>query len=273
MELILPEIVAVGIYNSAVAVKGRAVTKNRKTVMFEIELPVEDGGISSINSEQMPIQRDTLICAKPGQMRHTRLPYLCYYMHIIVREGSLYETLMDMPNFIKTDREEKYRALFERLCKYYGSGVQNTEMILQSIILEIVYSLTRDAKKLEARERIKSSNYAVIERTIAYIKEHPTEDLSLERVADMAGFSPIYFHNCFKASTGRTLHDYVEMQRIKMAADMLLGSDRTLTQIAYECGFSSQSYFSYAFKRRMGEAPREYAKRMFGQYGDGAEDE
>ena len=91
MELVLPEIVAVGIYNSSVAVKGRTVTKNRKTVMFEIELPMEDGGVSSINSEQMPIKTNTLICAKPGQMRHTRIPYICSYVHIILREGSLYE--------------------------------------------------------------------------------------------------------------------------------------------------------------------------------------
>jgi AraC-like DNA-binding protein len=178
---------------------------------------------------------------------------------------------MDIPNFIRTDRSEKYRALFERLCRHYGGGVQNSEIILQSIILEIIYNLTGDTKRLEARERVKSSNYAVIEIVIDYIKENPTEDLSLGRVADIAGFSEVYFHNCFKASTGQTLHAYVEMQRIKMAANMLVSSDRTLTEIAYECGFSSQSYFSYAFKRRMGVTPREYAKRIFEQYGDGGQ--
>lgn len=273
MELVLPEIVAAGIYNSSVAVKGRSVTKNRKTVMFEIELPLEDGGVSCINDRQMPICTDTLICAKPGQMRHTRLPFTCYYIHIIVREGVLYETLMDIPNFIRTDRAEKYRALFERLCRHYASGMQNAEIILQSIVLEIIYNLTGDTQRLAARERIKSSNYEVIERVIAYIKKNPTEELSLERIADMAGFSAVYFHNLFKASTGQTLHSYVELQRIRMAADMLVSSGRTLTEIAYECGFSSQSYFSYVFKRRMGVTPREYAKRIFEQYGADTEDD
>lgn len=272
MEIVLPEIVAVGIYHSSVAVKGRTVTKNRKTVMFEIELPTEAGGVSTINSEDMPIRTDTLICAKPGQMRHTRLPFTCYYMHVILREGSLYEALMDMPNFIRTGKSETYRALYERLCKHYGIGTENEEIILQSIMLEIIYNLIDDANRIAVRERVKSSNYAVIERTIAYIKENPTSELSLEKLATMAGFSPVYFHNCFKASTGQTLHTYVETQRLKMAANMLVSSDRTLTEIAYECGFSSQSYFSYVFKRKMGVTPREYAQKVFEKYGEGIED-
>jgi AraC-like DNA-binding protein len=273
MEIVLPEIVSAGIYNAQFAVKGRSVTKNRKTVMFEIELPMEDGGVSTINSEDMPIRTDTIICAKPGQMRHTRLPFACYYIHLIINEGSLREALSEMPNFIKVDHPERYRALFERLCRHYGSGVMSEEMILHSIILELVYNLEGDSKKTTVREKMKSSNYAVIEKVINYIKENPTADLSLSKVASMAGFSEVYFHNCFKASTGETLHAYVETQRIKKAAKMLLRTDKTLTEIAYECGFSSQSYFSYAFKRKLGVTPREYAKKVFDQYEESFEEQ
>ena len=80
MELKLPEIVAIGIYNSTLAVKNRVVTKNRKTTMFEIEIPIENGGVSYINSDSMPIEPNMVICAKPGQTRHTKLPFTCYYL-------------------------------------------------------------------------------------------------------------------------------------------------------------------------------------------------
>lgn len=268
MELILPEIVAVGIYNTSVAVKRKTVTDNRKTVMFEIELPIEKGGVSSINAQQMPIDTNTLICAKPGQIRHTKLPFVCYYMHIIVQKGSIYETLMGFPDFIKTEKSGIYRTLFERLYKYYEGGVGNHEMILQSIILEIIYTLAADAKRITAHAHTKSNNYTAIEKSIAYIKENPTENLSLDRLAATAGFSKVYFHNCFKASTGQTLHAYVETQRMKMAANMLVSTNKTLTEIAYECGFSSQSYFSYAFKRKTGLTPREYVCRVYEQFGE-----
>ena len=62
------------------------------------------------------------------------------------------------------------------------------------------------------------------------------------------------------------LHEYVEEQRIKKAIDLMLSTNMTLTQIAYECGFSSQSYFSYAFKHAKGMSPRTYAKKLIGKY-------
>ena len=47
---------------------------------------------------------------------------------------------------------------------------------------------------------------------------------------------------------------------------MLVTTNCTLAKIAYECGFSSQSYFSYAFKRKMCKTPRKYAKDVFKRY-------
>ena len=104
--MVLPEIVAVGIYNSAVEVKNRAVTKNRITTMFELEIPIEAGGISYIDNEATAITPDMVICARPGQTRHTRLPFKCYYIHMILHEGELYELLMRTPSFIPIEEPE-----------------------------------------------------------------------------------------------------------------------------------------------------------------------
>ena len=101
---------------------------------------------------------------------------------------------------------------------------------------------------------------------LCYNEENLTEDLSLEKLSALAGFSPIYFHNSFKSATGMTVREYVEEQRIKRAVNLLVSTDKSLTDIAYECGFSSQSYFSFAFKRRMKVTPREYAKQIFDRY-------
>lgn len=266
MNIILPEIISIGIYNSEIAVKNKTITNNRKTTMFEIEIPIENGGISYINSETNPIHTNMIICAKPGQIRHTKLPFKCYYIHMIVNKGELYDFLMNIPNFIKTDKYEKYFEIFVKICEHYDTALEIDEIILHSRILEIIYLLSKDSRNLFRREGIKSSNYKAIEKVISFIKENLTSDLSLETMASYAGFSPIHFHNCFKASTGKTLREYVEEQRIKKAANMLVTTDSKLTEIAYECGFSSQSYFSYAFKRKMHLTPREYAKEVFARY-------
>ncbi len=266
MEIILPEIVSAGIYNSEIAVKNKSITKNRKTTMFEIEIPIEDGGISYIDSAETPIQTDIIICAKPGQMRHTKLPFKCHYIHMIINEGALYDTLIETPDFIKTKEKKKYLTLFKKISKCFDTGLSGDEIMLQGTVLELIATLERDSAMIKHNHDMKSNNRDVIENTIRYIKENLTSDLSLSAVSEFAGFSPIHFHNCFKTSTGKTLRDYVEEQRIKKAVNMLISTNKTLTEIAYLCGFSSQSYFSFAFKRRMKMTPREYALKVSERY-------
>jgi len=264
--MVLPEIVAVGIYNSAVSVKNRSVTPNRKTTMFEIELPIETGGMSYVDTEQTPITTDTIICAKPGQIRHTRLPLKCYYIHMILGSGELYDILVNTPNFLITERAEDYRRIFEQLCEYEKSARESDRIKLYSLIFDLVHNIARDSRRQQRLMSEGHSNREVIERVIRYIKENLDSDLSLDAVSSYANLSTIHFHNCFKSATGRTLHDYVEEKRIKRAMDLLLTTDMTLTEIAFACGFSSQSYFSFVFKRRMKMTPREYAKSINSRY-------
>ena len=110
------------------------------------------------------------------------------------------------------------------------------------------------------------NNSLIIEEALKYINEHLEGELSLEKVSKCESLSPIHFHNVFKASVGRTLREYVEDQRIKKAIDLMLTTNDSLTEIAYKCGFSSQSYFSYAFKRKMKITPREYVREIYSKY-------
>ena len=266
MSIVLAEIVAAGIYNTDVAVKNKAITNTRKTTMFEIEIPLEKGGVSYIDLERMNIDTDIIICAKPGQTRRTRLPYKCYYIHIILKDGLLYDTLVSVPDFINVGNNEKLYGLFKRICRYYDTKLEVDEIMLQGLVLELIYEITKASERVSGKKSMKSNNHTAIEKAIDYIKQNLTTDLSLETVAGYVGFSQIHFHNCFKASTGKTLHEYVEEQRIKTAVNLLITTNKTLTEIAYESGFSSQSYFSYVFKRRMKCTPREYVKSLLDKY-------
>ena len=185
---------------------------------------------------------------------------------MILNTGTLYDILADTPVFIETKRSAEYRRIFEGLNKNSNSPLEIDRIKAFSLVLELVYLLDQDSKKQLYRDRLKSGNYEIIENVIKYIKENLTSDLSLNAVASYASLSSIHFHNCFKAATGKTLHEYVEEQRIKKAAGLLVSTDLTLTEISYECGFSSQSYFSYAFKRKMKMTPREYAKEVYKRY-------
>lgn len=264
--MILPKIVSVGIFNSAVNRKNTKISKKRTTAMFEIELPIDNKGVSYIDNGSTQISENCIICAKPGQTRYTKFPFKCYYVHLNVKSGTLYDTLISLPDYIEIKEKDKYNEIYKKLIKYYKTSFENDEIILQSLVLELIYHLSRDAKKHTARANFKSVNSTVIEDAVNYIKNNLTEDLTLETLSKKFNLSSVHFHNIFKYNVGVTLRDYIENQRLKKAANLLITTDMSLTEIALECGFSSQSYFSFVFKRKMKTTPRKYAKETYKNY-------
>ena len=262
MDITLPEVVAIGIYDSRIAIKNTGVTPNRKTSMFEIELPLEENGISYVDEEKKAVTTDMLICAKPWQIRHTKLPFRCYYVHMIVSDGVLNDLLCSLPNFLMVKDRELYARIFEDLCGLFNSAVEADSIRMHGLLLELIYHLNADAETQRRSQRINCGNYKTIEQAIQYIKTNLASDLSLAQVAGHFSFSPVYFHTSFKSATGKTLHEFVEDLRIKKAANLLLTTRCSLAEIALECGFSSQAYFSYVFKRRMCITPREYVRQI-----------
>ena len=214
----------------------------------------------------MPISPDTLICARAGQSRHTRFPFRCYYLHMTVTEGILYETLASLPSFIHTEQPTRYFALFERIVAGFERGAAGDDLFLMSDVLALVANLKKDANLQLAFTEKKGAHAQTVRNACRYIGDALGEDLSLSAVASRFGFSPIYFHKIFKSVMGVTLRDYVEGERIRRASHLIVSTDMTLTEIAYAVGFSSQSYFSAAFRRRMNTTPRAYARAAFSRY-------
>ena len=183
-----------------------------------------------------------------------------------VRDELLYEKLINLPDFFIPENVDKVREIFKKLLKKNNSFNENDEIIIQSLVLELIYILNQYGGKKGRNSALRNKSVLSIEKALKYIDENLTEDLSLENVAKTVPLSPVHFHNLFKKLMGKTLREYVEDKRIKKAIELFETTDKTLTQISYECGFSSQSYFSYVFKRKMGKTPRIYMKDIYDRY-------
>jgi AraC family transcriptional regulator len=97
---------------------------------------------------------------------------------------------------------------------------------------------------------------------INYIRENLSGNLSLETLAQVAGFSPFHFHRIFKTLTGETLNDFVSRVRLERAVALLKASPQTsITSAALACGFSSVSRFSQAFKAHYGFTARQWDRK------------
>lgn len=262
----LPQLAAFGIYNSKKIGPDGKVSKKRKTSMFEIELPLEAGGVSYIGSESHSIVPNMIVCAKPGQIRYTKFPFQCYYIHMLIPDPTLAQMISELSDFLPIEDRSRYEALFSRLCSFENTHSQEDELLLQSIVLELIHEIVQEARQ-QAKGPDKKYGYCFeINEVFEYIKQNLCENLCLENVAAHFSLSPIHFHNLFKKAVGTTLHEYIQEQRLKKAIDLLLTTNMTLTQIAYASGFSSQSYFSFVFKQKTKKTPREYARSECKKY-------
>jgi len=88
-----------------------------------------------------------------------------------------------------------------------------------------------------------------------YIEQSLNLDLSIQALAGVAGISPHYFANLFRQSTGFTPHQYVSRRRVERAQELLADPDLPLAEVAYRCGFTSQSQFTTLFRRFAGITP------------------
>lgn len=91
-----------------------------------------------------------------------------------------------------------------------------------------------------------------------YIREHLTEEFSVNQMAQDLFLSRSYLSTKFKKETGMTLSQYIQEQKIEKAKSLLKTTDRSILEIATYLGFSSQGYFQNVFKKLTGMTPKEY---------------
>ena len=93
-----------------------------------------------------------------------------------------------------------------------------------------------------------------------YIDKNYTDDLSLDTVSGVAGFSKFHFSRLFKQFTDMSFYDYLNQRRVRAAETLLLDPDIPITEIAMRSGFSSISTFNRVFKSFKECTPSEFKK-------------
>jgi len=92
---------------------------------------------------------------------------------------------------------------------------------------------------------------------ITFVRSRYTTDLTLEAVAAHVNQSPWYFSRCFHRSCGTGFKAYLNALRVEEASRLLATTDRTILDIALDCGFSGARSFHRAYRRVTGRAPRD----------------
>lgn len=183
-------------------------------------------------------------------------------------------------NFLD-DVSVKPLMVAKRLCREKSFFVLRNETYIEHIFSEL-YSAPRNGKigyfKVKILElflilneisvagdeteevQTSRSKVALAKRAEEYLAEHMSQHIKISELAKRFNVSDSYLKIAFKDVFGVPIYSYIRNQRMQIAAKWLISSDRTIMQIANECGYGNASKFSAAFRDVMGETPSDYRK-------------
>ncbi len=179
------------------------------------------------------------------------------------------EPILMKPLYLTDDSDRDIKnEISDCLMKIVDIYFQNEnmwELSIFSILLELVATIGKQnflQKESFKPESGSSSmmNYEKFANLLKYMDDHYSEDLTLDWAAGFAGFSKFHFLRLFKEYTGTTYHDHLSHKRIQ-AAQNLLSTNESISNIASYTGFNNLTSFCRCFKKYTGMSPSEYRSR------------
>lgn len=133
------------------------------------------------------------------------------------------------------------------------SDAYGTSKILYDLLLDLSLDIHRTVSGQDGFANDK------VHKAISFMYDHYMKNISLQDIADAVGLSREYLCQLFKKQTNFTVLDYLIRTRIANAkVDLIKYPDKTVSQIAKQCGFESPSYFCSVFKKYEGQTPGEF---------------
>jgi AraC-like DNA-binding protein len=225
------------------------------------------------------------------------IPLLEHQPYDRIRELYLLQEPMLMAAIRRGDRGEARRIINHVLVHIYSAGEERSDL-LKGLLLELVVMISRAAVEAGAAQsevlglnfrcltelaeinddedlaawlrKTLENVFSAIEKqkdftppllvgkALDFMRQNLHHDISRDKVARHAGISPSHFSRLLKERTGRSFTELLRQCRVNLACDFLRRTEKPLAQIAGDCGFCDQAYFTRVFRDVKGVTPRQF---------------
>ena len=180
------------------------------------------------------------------------------YMHVILELPDGFDLLGGFADGLELPLPER---LGGELRRAYRGGSMAAALRIKSGALE---ALAAFMDAYGERLRPISSYSPLTHAAFRVIKRELSSHLTLKDIAGTLGINPSTLGKRFRADTGQSVSDYMDSLLMQRLQRELLSGEATLAEIADELGFCDQFYMSRYFKKRQGETPSAYRRRLGG---------
>ena len=164
---------------------------------------------------------------------------------LIKKDSPINKVVSDLLENIRVENMEKKHAYDE---------------FIKADIHKIIAILYRERIIKSPYSFFKSENVAKIIPVLEYIDIHYGEEITLFDLSQIMNVNESYLCRLFKRIVNTSVVQYLNFVRVCKAEKMLLSTDKSISEIAYESGFSSVSYFNRTFKKHKFTTPSSYKK-------------
>lgn len=178
----------------------------------------------------------------------------------LFREESLFRHKLHL----SLTNQARLSALVDSLVEELGSRTAGYEVSATGVFLQTIVLLSRAFDRMVysgGMQQQALGRDSLVSAAIAYLESNYASDIRVDDIARSVCLSPSRLSHVFKQTTGMSLVDYLNRMRIDRACQMLAQSDRPVTAIALELGFSDSAYFTRLFGKTVGMSPSAYRRQ------------
>ena len=237
---------------------GSQMTVHSHQEYYQIYYIQEGTGIFVADGEDVPFEPGMFFMLAPGVthgLRQVDADNSGYAqlveMKFVVFDQELDGSLRSFPA-VNQGSDELFRAYYQIFLEaiqkdfYYEKRVP---CLFEAWLYQMLQGRRRGGKT-----KVKDENNPSV-RVKRYIDEHYAEDISLDELAEVIGYSKSYLCQIFREETGTTINAYLNDVRINHALNLLMNPMLNVAEVGEKCGYNSVYYFTKAFKKAMGVPP------------------
>lgn len=228
----------------------------------------ENGSIYFVKPNQI-IEMSDLVFAEKSFMIYVHEDFLIkHQLHTDIKKYGFFDYEVNEALHLSPREEETLWDLFYKLKQEYYN---NQDEFSKSIMLTHIDSILKYSQRFYKRQFL---NRAVLSGTTVskftdeltvYFENGSFQKNGLPSVKYMAeklSLSPRYLSDLLKQETGKTALEHIHIALVMEAKNLLISTNKTVAETAYELGFENPPYFSRLFKKEVGQTPTEYREQF-----------
>ena len=241
----------------------------------ELLLVYDGAGMVGIGSHRYLVHKGQILILNQGVLHDempsgiTNIHTLCMDVDNILIDGMCKNQLIDPDIIPIIDCGECFVDVYQtwkHLCRLMYKGMPEMEGYCHYLMMSIFSIIAFQIDQTRIVAGNSDDNADQMGTAIQdYINLHFSEHLSVQSIGQAMNLSPYYMTRVFKKATGYTPMQYVTKLRLGKAQQLLLHTQKSITDIAMEIGYNNLSNFNYSFMKLCGISPSRYRKEFIGK--------